>query len=117
MEQSDHIEFEAETASPRGRPVLWVLRGMMVVCGTLMVLVILSQPRVTEGLQAGIAWLGGVTGGEGMVARADGESVPPIPELPQSAVTGSVPTGEAPEVRQMPSSQIPVHRGSADRED
>ncbi len=116
MDQRDDIETD-HTAT-RTRPIVWVLRGMLTLCGGMMALVILSEPRVTASIQASVANFSGMFATESSVARLDTEVAPSVPVIPQAAPQPkpAVQT-EAPKVLSMPTSRIPVRRGNIGYED
>lgn len=116
MEHTDDtmLDLSAEDTPRRPRPLRWMLRGMLAASGTLMALVILSSPPMLDHVQAGIGWVSARIGGDAEVAMADHELA--ITDVVQPAEQEQ---GERtiPQVTQMPTNRLPVHRGRINLED
>jgi len=114
MEHSE-IELEADQAQLVARPrkLRWVLRGMLGMCGVMMVLVLLSEPRVVAQVQASADRLTELFSGGGDVALLSGEmnDAAPARAVDVPAYTATEPRAK-PLVSSMPTSRIPVRRGA-----
>ena len=109
------VEFEAEDSPRRTGPFIWVLRGMLTICGALMALVILSDPRVMASLQSGTQWVSTMLEGDGEVAQLETEIAPEVPQITRAPERDT--KAEPPRVSSKPADRIPVRRGNFASED
>ena len=108
-------QFEVEDAAPRRRPLVWVVRGLLTICGAMMALVILSEPRVAAQLQQGANRIATLLAGDETVAQLETDTVPAVPSLPKTPAPAA--RSESPKVLNMPTNRVPVRRGSIVLED
>lgn len=113
MEQIDTGIDETEGSTRPKSPLRWFVRGTFAICGTLMAMVILSEPAVRAQVGAGSAWLASLVAPRDDVAMMETETVPPVPTIPQ---TQEDEPRAIPQVSAMPTSRIPVRRGSVSGE-
>lgn len=100
-------ETDVADGPPRRKsPLRMALRGAFAACGLLMIAILLSDPSVRRQLEAASAMVGSLLSSSEEVAMSDAapEAVAmPLPEAEPGAV---------PKVTAMPTSRVPVRRGS-----